>query len=198
MSAVAAIVLAAGRASRMGFDKLTADLWGMPVVAHVVDALLSSRVCRVLVVVGDRERELRSALGERRVEFVRNGEFERGLSTSIRAGIRALAADTDASVVCLGDMPGVRAEHIDALIGAFERSGDQPICVPIHAGQRGNPVLWPARFFGALAELEGDVGARHLLAEHAAALCAVAIADDGVLIDVDTLEALERLRNRRG
>jgi molybdenum cofactor cytidylyltransferase len=193
---VAAIVLAAGRASRMGFGKLTATLWGAPVIAHAADAALASRASTVVVVVGDHEADVRAALGSRNVTFVANPEFAQGLSTSLRAGIRALSPEVTAIVVCLGDMPCIRSRHVDALVAAHEASHARAICVPVHGGRRGNPVLWPRWTFGALAELDGDRGGRLLLEAHAADVVAVPIGDDAVLIDVDTPEALAALQAR--
>lgn len=193
---VAAVVLAAGRASRMGFDKLTAPLWGTPVIAHVVDAALGSRAARALVVVGDHEAELSRALAGRSVTFVTNRAVDEGLSSSLRAGIRALPPEVTAAVVCLGDMPCVRSRHIDALIAAHAASRGRAICVPVHGGKSGNPVVWPRWTFDALAGLRGDVGGRQLLDAHAADVVTVAIADDAVLLDVDTPAALVTLASR--
>lgn len=197
---VAAVVLAAGRSSRMGFDKLTAVLWGVPVVGHAVDAALASRAAPVVVVVGARDEPVRAALAGRRVCFVHNSDAAAGLATSLRAGIGALSENTRAAIVCLGDMPCIRSDHIDALIDAHGRSPSS-ICVPVHGGTRGNPVLWPACYFAELARLEGDVGGRHVLERHAQDVCAVPTADDAILIDVDTpetLDALERQSPRAG
>jgi molybdenum cofactor cytidylyltransferase len=96
-------------------------------------------------------------------------------------------------VVCLGDMPFVRAEHVAALLGAFEASGGRAICAPRFDGRRGNPVLWPARCFAEMEALGGDAGARALLDAHAAEVCYVPVADAGVVLDVDTPEALAAL-----
>jgi molybdenum cofactor cytidylyltransferase len=92
-------------------------------------------------------------------------------------------------------MPRVRHTDIDALIDAFERDGGRTICVPVHEGQRGNPVLWPARFFPDLLQLTGDRGARELLASYADHVSLVEMRDAGVILDVDTPQMLQALRN---
>src|SRR6185436_14127765 len=110
----------------------------------------------------------------------------------LRLGVAALGGKVDGAVVCLGDMPWVRAEHVEALIAAFAAGGERPICVPIHGRKRGNPVLWPARHFPAIAALTGDEGARSLLDAYASEICYVPVDDPGVTLDVDTPEALRQ------
>jgi molybdenum cofactor cytidylyltransferase len=196
---VGALVLAAGLSRRMnGANKLLAELGGRPVVAHAVDAVLASPARPVLVVTGHEAERVRAALAGRAVAFAHNPEPGAGLSASLRAGLAALGDEVDAALVCLADMPCVRAETVAALIAAFGASGRRAICAPSFEGRRGNPVLWPARFFPALAALAGDAGARALLDAHAGQVCYVPVADAGVTLDVDTPEALAALRDEGG
>jgi molybdenum cofactor cytidylyltransferase len=194
------VVLAAGLSRRMGdANKLLAELDGAPVVARTVEAVLASRARPVLVVTGHEAGRVRAALAGRALVFVHNPDYAKGLSTSLRAGVAALDAALDGAVVCLADMPWVRPAHIEALIAAFEASGERPICVPRFGSRRGNPVLWPARHFAAIAALSGDAGARGLLEAHAAEVCEVPVADPGVTLDVDTPAALADARgSQRG
>ena len=87
-------------------------------------------------------------------------------------------------------MPRVKASHVDRLIAAFNPLEGRAICVPTFTGKRGNPVLWGARFFDEMRAVAGDVGARHLIGAHGELVAEVPIDDDGVLVDVDTPEAL--------
>jgi molybdenum cofactor cytidylyltransferase len=91
-------------------------------------------------------------------------------------------------------MPLVTATAIDRLIAAFNPLEGRAICVPTWNGKRGNPVLWDRRFFAAMADLAGDVGAKHLIGEHAELVAEVAMSDDAILTDIDTPEALAALR----
>jgi molybdenum cofactor cytidylyltransferase len=124
---------------------------------------------------------------------VHNPGYEKGLSTSLRCGIAALPADADAALVCLGDMPKIAAGLLDRLMQAFNPLEGRAICVPTWRGKRGNPVLWGRQFFPEMAALTGDVGAKHLMAEHPELVVEVAAEDDGVLADVDTPETLAAL-----
>ncbi|HJS33830.1 MAG TPA: nucleotidyltransferase family protein, partial [Alphaproteobacteria bacterium] len=147
----------------------------------------------VVVVAGHDAAKVRAALGPRDVAVIENPDHAQGLSTSVRAGIAALPADIDGALFMLADMPRVGAAHIDRLIAAFNPVEGRAICVPTHKSKRGNPVLWAARFFPEMRALEGDKGARQLLAEHAEQVCEVEM-DDAILLDVDTPEALAALR----
>jgi len=188
---IAAIVLAAGQSRRMGpVNKLLADIGGKPMTAHVVDAAIASVASPVIVVTGHEPERLEEALAERNVRFIHNPDYADGLSTSLRAGLSLLDADIDGAVVCLGDMPGVSADHIDRLIEAFDPPAGHAIIVPTFNGKRGNPVLWHRRFFAAMSNVSGDVGARHLIGHNEDAVLEVAMDDDAILADLDTPEAL--------
>lgn len=194
---IAAIVLAAGRSTRMGAaNKLLAEIGGSPLVRVAVEAALASRARPVLVVVGHQAEEMRAALAGLDVMFVPNPDYAAGLSTSLEAGIAAVPQTADGALVLLGDMPRLEARHVDRLIAAFAAEGGQAIVVPVHQGRRGNPVLWPRAYFGALMQLEGDAGARRLLAEHPVDVREVELGTDAIFIDVDTPEALAQLRSR--
>jgi molybdenum cofactor cytidylyltransferase len=187
---IAAIVLAAGLSSRMGRNKLTAALDGKPLLRHAVEAAIKSHAAETIVVTGNDAEQVQAALAGLPVRFVHNNDYRQGLSTSLKAGIRAVPAEYDGAVVLLGDMPGVDAALIDRLIAAFHPEEGRTICVATHAGKRGNPVLWARRFFSDILALEGDVGAKHLIAVNDDAVCEVEAPDDGPLVDIDTPDAL--------
>jgi molybdenum cofactor cytidylyltransferase len=192
---IAAIVLAAGRSSRMGVaNKLLADVDSVPMVRRVVDAALASAARPVVVVTGNEQGKVQAALRGCRVTFTHNPNFVEGMSTSLRAGLTALPGTIAGALVCLGDMPLVTPAVLDRLIAAFNPDEGRSICMPTWNGKRGNPVLWDRRFFGEMADLAGDVGAKHLIGEHAELVAEVAMPDDAVLTDIDTPEALAALR----
>jgi molybdenum cofactor cytidylyltransferase len=194
---VAAIVLAAGRSTRMGAEnKLLADIGGNAIVRRVAEAALASRARPVLVVTGHQAEAVRAALAGLDVAFVANPDYAQGLSTSLTAGLRALPDGTEGALILLADMPRIAAADLDRLIAAFADAGGAKIIVPMHQGRRGNPVLWPRAHFAEMLRLDGDTGAGRLLAAHAGTVRGVDLATDAILADVDTPEALER--ERRG
>jgi molybdenum cofactor cytidylyltransferase len=103
-------------------------------------------------------------------------------------------ANADGAVVCLGDMPLIDAHLIDRLIEAFAPDRGNLIAVPVSDGRRGNPVLWSRRFFDELMTLDGDIGARHLIAKHSQAVAEVPVEGHGAFLDIDTPEALAAAR----
>ena len=194
---IAALLLAAGQSRRMGGpNKLLAELEGLPMVARVAQRLLSSHARPIVAVLGNQADFVDAALGKLPVERVRNPAFAGGLSTSLKRGLAALPADIDGAMVCLGDMPLVTGRDLDRLIAAFNPLEGRAIIVPTRRGKRGNPVLWARRFFPEMTELAGDVGAKHLIGDYAELVCEVEMDSDGVLVDVDTPDALAALRDK--
>ena len=194
---IAALLLAAGQSRRMGGpNKLLAEIDGTPMVAHVARRLLASRARPIIAVLGNQADEIDAALGKLPVERVRNSEFAVGLSTSLKRGIAALPSDLEGVIVCLGDMPLISGRHLDRLIAAFNPLEGRAIIVPTRRGKRGNPVLWSKQFFPEMAELAGDVGAKHLIGEHAELVAEVEMDDDSVLVDIDTPDALDAFRRK--
>ena len=195
---IAALLLAAGQSRRMGGpNKLLAEIDGVPMVTRVAQRLLAARARPIIAVLGNQAEMVDAALGKLPVERVRNPEFAAGLSTSLKRGIAALPPDLDGVIICLGDMPLISGRHLDRLIAAFNPLEGRAIIVPTRRGKRGNPVLWSKRFFPEMAELAGDVGAKHLIGEHSELVAEVEMDDDAVLVDIDTPEALDAFKGRR-
>jgi molybdenum cofactor cytidylyltransferase len=195
---VAAVILAAGRSTRMGGpNKLLAELAGKPLVRTVTEQALASNASGVIVVTGHQAGEVEKALAGLKVKFVHNPDFAAGLASSVKTGIAAVPANADGAVVCLGDMPLIDSRLIDRLIEAFAPDRGDLIAVPVSDGRRGNPVLWSRRFFTELMALDGDIGARHLIARHAEAVAEVPVEGHGAFLDIDTPEALDDARQTK-
>ena len=166
---VAAVVLAAGRSTRMGGpNKLLAEIARQAAGAHRRRG--GAGVARQA---GHRRhrpsarREVEAALAGLPVTLVHNPDFARGpRRPRCKTGIAAVPAEADGAIVCLGDMPQVDAGLIDRLIAAFDPERGALVVVPTFEGKRGNPVLWSRRFFPDLMAIEGDVGARHLIGRY--------------------------------
>ncbi|MBR0671877.1 NTP transferase domain-containing protein [Neoroseomonas soli] len=192
---VAAVVLAAGRSRRMApLNKLlVADNQGTPMVARVVDNVLASHARPVIVVVGHERDRVEEALAGRPVIFAHAEDYAEGLSASLKAGLAALPADVEGFVVCLGDMPLVSGPMLDRLIAAFDPEEGRAIVMPTFRGKQGNPMLWSREFLPEMLAITGDVGARHLIGTHADRMVEVEMADDAVLRDFDTTDALKAM-----
>lgn len=193
---IAALVLAAGRSTRMGErNKLLCEVDGVPLVLRVANAACASRACQVMVVTGFEAERVEAALVGRPVSFTHNPDFAQGMATSLRRGLRALPADVDAVVVLLADMPGISAADIDRLLDGFDAAHPE-ILVPAHDGRRGNPIVWPQRYLAEMAALSGDTGARGLLERYAGNVRSVAVDSAAIFADVDTPEALAALTRK--
>jgi molybdenum cofactor cytidylyltransferase len=192
---IAAVVLAAGRSTRMGGpNKLVAEVARRPLVRIAAEQALASRAKPVTVVVGHQREQVEKALAGLPVHVVYNPDFAQGLGSSLRAGIAAVPAEADGAIVLLGDMPQVDARLIDRLIAAFDPDRGALVVVPTFEDKRGNPVLWSRRFFPDLMAIEGDVGARHLIGQYGEAVVEVPVDGKAALVDIDTPEALHGLR----
>ncbi|NMJ42527.1 NTP transferase domain-containing protein [Roseomonas sp. JC162] len=192
---VAALILAAGRSRRMApLNKLlVADTQGIPMVARVVDNALGSHARPVIVVTGHERDRVEEALAGRPVHFAHAEDYAEGLSASLKAGLAALPPEAEGVVICLGDMPLVSGPMLDRLIAAFDPEEGRAIVMPTFRGKQGNPMLWAREFLPEMLSITGDVGARHLVGKHADRMVEVEMADDAVLRDFDTMEALKGL-----
>ena len=188
---IAAIVLAAGLARRMGGrQKLLLPLEGTPVVRWSVEGALP-HVDDVVVVTGRDEESVRGALAGLPVRFVANPRPEHGQSSSIASGVAALPPTASAALVVLGDQPRIPPEVIPALLAARARSA-RAIAAPVYRGIRGTPVLFGAEVFAELAALGGDAGARSVVEARPERVTIVEV-DAPMPADVDTPEDLARL-----
>jgi molybdenum cofactor cytidylyltransferase len=171
-------------------NKLLAEIGGHAMVTRAVDAALASKSSSVYVIIGHEGDQIRKVLAGRQVKFIDNPDYDTGLSSSLKRGIEALPDSVDGAVICLGDMPRVTATEINRLIDAFDPSQSRAICLPTYDGRRGNPVLWARVFFREMQDIKGDVGARHLLGVHDDLVIEVEMTEEGVLLDIDTPQAL--------
>jgi molybdenum cofactor cytidylyltransferase len=192
---IAAVLLAAGRSTRMGGpNKLLAEIGGKPLVRIAAEQALASRARPVIVVTGHQRDKVEAALQGLDVRTVHNPNFAEGLSTSVKTGLAAVPETADGAIVCLADMPQVTAPLIDKLVGAFDPERGALVVIPTIDGKRGNPVVWARRFFPELMGLDGDVGARHLIGRYPEAVAEVPLTDTAALVDVDTPEAFDRVK----
>ena len=194
---VAALVLAAGRSTRMGpVNKLLVPLGARAMLRAVVEELEASSVRPIVVVTGHEAERIAGVLAGTGVRLVHNPAYREGLSGSIRAGLAALPESVEAAIICLGDMPLIASRHIEKLVAAFDPAAGREICLPVFEGKRGNPVLFARRFFAEMAAVRGDTGARHLIGVYEECVCEVAMDDRAVLLDVDSPQALREIEER--
>lgn len=196
MNDVAAVILAAGLASRYRAadpaieSKVVALLAGKPLVRHVAETALAARLSPVVVVTGHADSAVRKALEGLDVQFVHNADYAGGMAGSLKAGVAVLPATVSGAFVMLADMPRVTVSTIENLRAALKASPDADAIVPVAQGRRGNPALLARSLFPAVSQLTGDEGARRILANPAVKVVEVE-ADADVVVDIDTPDALK-------
>ncbi|MCK3777464.1 molybdopterin-binding/glycosyltransferase family 2 protein [Ensifer sesbaniae] len=186
------VVLAAGRASRMGADcghKLLATFDGVPLVRRSVEAAIAAAPGRVIVVTGHRETDIRAALENLPAKFVSNPDYLSGMASSLTAGLSAIDERAAGMLVMLADMPDVSTDDLRKLLNRFSAEGGRAVIRATADGQRGNPVILPRQTFSAVRQLVGDVGARHIIEK-----CGLPVIDvelgPAARLDLDTPEQI--------
>lgn len=191
---ISAVVLAAGLSRRMGRAKLLLDWGGQPVIRRAVEQVRAGGVGELIVVLGHAAEAIREALAGLPIRFVQNPDPEAGQGSSIACGVSAVAPDTEAVLIALGDQPSLPPEVIPRLIQTFRRTGNA-IVTPVYLGVQANPVLFGSAVFSELRALSGDRGARAVVEKDPARVALVPF-DITVPPDLDTPEDHERLRPR--
>ena len=205
---IAGIILAAGGSSRMkdGQQKLLLPLGDRPVLTHVIAAALDSRLRSLVIVLGNRAEEMRRTINEylsreqlARIHFMENKDYTKGMSSSLRAGVRYLMDEANeerqstimGAMILLGDQPFITTDIIDTLIRDEGQKG-QKIVAPRYNGKRGNPVIFSAELFPELLEVMGDEGGKSVIERHRQEIRMVDMIDAEQNHDVDTWEAYQR------
>lgn len=194
-AAIRGIVLAAGMSRRLGRSKQLLEVGGKPLVRHVAERCLQSRLDGVWVVVGHEAEAVRNALAGLDVRIVVNLAYESGQAGSLVTGLDAAADGADAVVVALGDQPFIEPEVIDRVIDA-RRNRRARIAMASYGGDRSHPVLFGHELFSELREIRGDQGAREIIRRHRDEVVLVDGASDRIPLDVDTEEAYALLLER--
>ncbi|MEE4348624.1 MAG: nucleotidyltransferase family protein [Pacificimonas sp.] len=189
-----ALLLAAGLSRRMGTSKLLEDWNGKPIIWHSASALIGV-VDQVVVTLGANAASIDAALPDDPLfETLMVPDYEEGMAASLRAGMAEAARRSwDGAFVMLGDMPLVPGPLLKAMRGSRWK-GRSNVTIPVRHERRGNPALWGADHFAAFQTLRGEEGGRTLLARRAIDWQPFEADTDAICFDVDTPEALERLR----
>jgi molybdenum cofactor cytidylyltransferase len=194
---VTGILLMAGLSTRLGFPKALLPYGRKLLVERVLEQTLASRLDRVILVLGCQAPRILSALrsfeGNPRLDIVVNRRYDRGLSSSLRAGLRVLEPSSSGVMFILGDQPLLKAATIDRLIQAYRRH-PHPIVVPLYGRRPGNPVIFGRKLLPELQRLRGDTGGREIIRNNPDRVLSIPIRPQYIGWDVDTWEDYDRTR----
>lgn len=191
---VSAVLLAAGSSERFEGDlpKQLATFRDEPLVHRAARTALAADLAEVLVVTGYRAEEVEAALDDLDVTLVRNPDWQEGQSTSVRAGLDRVARSSRAALFLPCDQPLLTSRVLDQILTAY-RATCGPVVLPVHGRRRGAPVLFDRALFGELSRITGDSGGRQVLQRHPNDVVEMPLESEAPLVDVDTVEELDRL-----
>jgi len=195
-TAIAAVILAAGQSSRMERFKPLLPLGERCAIERVVRTFLDADIPEVIVVTGHRAPEIHRRLAPLAVRCVTNTGFRQGMFSSVKTGIGALPTACNAFFVHPADIPLVRSHTIRRMAAAFEESAPA-ILYPTFEGRRGHPTLVSSSLAAAILNWKGEGGLRAFLQEREADSRELPVADEAILLDMDTPEDYRRVQGRR-
>lgn len=192
---IAAVILAAGTASRMGEQKLLLPLGGKPLLAHVLSAVQAMPWADCAAIVGEPQSELTAVCRQYDIRSVFNAKRQSGQASSITLALTILHKQLDGIIFFLGDQPLVTQELIQALVAKFEHEDcHKAIIVPCCHGQRYSPVLFGSHWLASLAGLTGDMGGRMVIRENPDWVSELEWPHPEPFYDADTWQDYQKLR----
>jgi molybdenum cofactor cytidylyltransferase len=193
-SQIGAVVLAAGMSLRMGEPKQLLRLGEHTLLDIVLENVRASGVNEIVLVLGHAAGKILEHVAGKNVKVAINHEYRGGMGTSFRTGLSALTSKMDAALIVLADQPFVRPATIKQLMDEYRKS-DAQIVIPMYKGFRGNPVLLDRSIFPEVMALSGDIGCRAVFGSHLEGIVKVSVEDLGILLDLDSKDDLEKLKN---
>jgi molybdenum cofactor cytidylyltransferase len=195
-SRVGAIILAAGKSTRMGEPKQLLRLGESTVLGRTLENIRDAGVDELVLVLGSSAEAIRQRCPASTFEglkIVVNQAYGQGMASSLREGLSALHPQIDAALIVLADQPFIRSETFGQIVDRYRRS-DAQIVVPTYKGFRGNPVLLDRSVFPEIMALDGDIGCRAIFGSHLEGIVKVEVEDVGILLDIDNKDDYERLQ----
>ena len=194
MKKIIAVVLAAGTSTRLGFSKLTITIDGESVIRRSVKSFLVDGIHKVIVVTGNNPMDIELELEGLDVDFIHNPYYKDGMSTSVKAALPHLG-DAAAVLFHLGDKPLITSRDVLAVMNGY-LAGNGRIAAPFFQGKMGHPVMIDGALLRSHAGmLGGDSGLREIIEKCREDMVFIE-GNDGNLFDIDTIQAIDQLRER--
>jgi molybdenum cofactor cytidylyltransferase len=190
------VLLAAGFSQRLGKPKQLLQYKGKSLLQHSIQAATTSIAQPAIVVLGARAAALKEEVKESTVQVVINDEWQEGMASSIRCGIKALTRSypaVEGAILMVCDQPYVTATLLNELLTAHQKTG-KPIVACSYANTFGPPVFFHHSLFPGLLQLKGDTGARGLIKQYANEVEVIPF--PAGTVDIDTEQDYERLSEK--
>ncbi len=192
----AGIILAAGLSHRFGRPKQLAEIDGVPLIHRVLNNSLESDLDIIVLVLGHAMDEIlnscREFIDNKKLKIVSNKNYPDGMATSLHAGLANINEKYPSVMFLLADQPFISSKIINNLLHNFW-SSDKDICVPVHNGNRMNPVIFSSKYYDEIIEVKGDKGARDIIKKNPGQVYSVDFENDEYFIDIDTINDLNDL-----
>ena len=193
-SGIAAIILAAGKGSRIGGDnKLLYEIDDETIVTKVVKAALASKASPVIVVTGFEQEFIADELKDKDVKLVYNSDYASGINTSIRTGLESLNNAVRGAIIIPADMPFITSDHLNRLIDAFDPLNKKALCVSTYKKVKVNPALWARKLFDNVKIIPENAKVHPVLVEHSDYIAEVPLLNDNEALDINTKKDIDDL-----
>ncbi|HAS74894.1 MAG TPA: hypothetical protein DCS67_12185 [Clostridiales bacterium UBA8960] len=191
----AAVIVAAGYSSRMNQFKPLLPLGEITIIESTIDSFIKAGIKNVLVVIGHNADLIKPVLEKRKVKWVYNPNYDDGMYTSIKVGVDELDHNLDGFFMMPADIPFVKPETVVKLAEAFLESG-KLVVYPVLNERRGHPPLISSKVRHDILSYDGTGGLKTLLNRYSDEAYHLMVDDEGILMDLDTTETYEALKNR--
>ena len=190
MCKIGAIILAAGQSNRMGEPKIFLPYLNKALIQYPVSLAVREKLNPIIVVGGKYVHQLEIELSEfsGQITIIHNGEYEQGMSSSLKLGMKSLSVEVEGVFIFLGDQPLVTSAIIQNLIRVYKQNkgGGTSIVRPRYAGKPGHPILFDKSLFTNFQDLSGDEGGKRIIKENENKLMYVDFEDGRLHFDIDT------------
>jgi len=184
---ITAILLAAGQSKRLKDEnKLTKLFKGKPLINHILYSLIKSKVNKIIIVLGFEHLKIKTKLlKNKKINFVVNKNYKKGMSSSIKTGLKKLPKNSKGFLIVLGDMPNITKTTINKICLSIIRS-DKEIILPKFKNKTGNPIGFKQSMIKNIYKIKGDRGAKNIIKKNNKKIKFLNINSKSILINLNT------------
>jgi len=186
---ISSILLAAGQSKRMqGENKLLKKYKKKYLINHILKSLIKSKVNKIIIVLGYENKKIKKiALKSKKIIFVVNSQYLKGISTSIKCGLKKISKKNIGFLITHADMPLVSKTILNALCSALKNKNEE-IFIPVYKKRIGNPLAFKYSMIKSLKRIKGDRGAKKLIRSNKSKIKLMKMKSKSILIDFDQLK----------